>query len=126
MPAIVSDAAVLLPTAQLAPASVTVTTLLVVEAEATVQLVNPVPSTTVGDAGTVKLLLIVTETESVAPRLPLEEVVKPTVHVELALAVVEPGVKETAETEVGVIVIPEAGFVGVASFDVATLNVFAL
>jgi hypothetical protein len=56
IPAIVSVAAALLATAQLAPASVIVTVPLVVDAEA-VQLENPLTSVTVGLAGTTKLEL---------------------------------------------------------------------
>src|SRR5271155_3753955 len=54
IPAMVSDAAVLLPTAHDAPAKVTVTTP-PVELAVAVQLVKPVPKVTVGVAGTVKL-----------------------------------------------------------------------
>ena len=59
-----------------------------------VPVVPPV-KTTVGLAGTVKAGLNVTEMFWPAARAPAPEVVKPTVHVEVALAVAEPGTNVT-------------------------------
>jgi hypothetical protein len=95
MPAIVRVAAVLLPSAQLGPFRVIVTTLLVVEAERTVQLLKPEVRATVGLAGTVKLELNVTVIVLPAPKAPIEDVVKPIVQVDKALGAVEPGANVT-------------------------------
>ena len=124
IPAIVSVAALLDVSAQDAPLKVIVTTPLDADAVA-VQLVNALPRAIVGVAGTVNAEGSVTVMVLPDASAPVDEVVKPTVHVDVAWATVEPGVKETAETEVAVIVIAELGLTAVASCEVATLNPLA-
>jgi hypothetical protein len=58
-------------------------------------------------------------------RAPPAEVVKPTVHVEVAPATDEPGEKVTPESGVAPITTGEAGLAGVVSAEVATLKVLA-
>ena len=111
IPAMVREAAVLLFTAQDAPAKVMVTTPPVALAVA-VQPVNPVPKVTVGVAGTVTFELNVAVMVLPAASLPLGEVVKPMLQVEEALAVWGEPEKETALGAVGVMVTPEAGGIG--------------
>ena len=126
MPATVSVAAVLLARAQVPPllARVIVTTPLL-EVAVAEQWEKPVGSVMVGVAGTVKLLLKVTVMVFPAASCPVDEVVNPTVHVEVALGVVEPGAKVTLLTEVAVMVTADAGLTAVASCEVASLKVLA-
>jgi hypothetical protein len=121
IPAMVREAVVVLPTAHDAPAKVMVTTWFVVVAAA-VQLVNPVPKTMVGVAGTVKAELKVTAMGLFAASLPLADVVKPTLQVETALAVWGEPEKVTAVGVVAVMVIPEPGLAATVSSEVATLK----
>ena len=123
IPAMVREAAVLLFTAQDAPARVMVTTPPVALAVA-VQLVKPVPKVTVGVAGTVKSSGSVAVMVLPAASLPLAEVVKPTVQVEEAWAAVDPGEKVTAVGVVAAAITTlEAGLAAVVSCEVATLKV---
>src|ERR1700733_9624149 len=124
MPAMVSDVVAESATAQVPPElpRVIVTTSLTVEADAE-QCEYPVPRTIVGDAGSLKLVLKPTVIVLPAASAPVEEVWKPTVHVEVALATVEAGAKVTEVTEVGVMVIPDVGLTAVTSCEVATLKV---
>jgi hypothetical protein len=87
--------------------------------------VNPDAYVTVGVAGTVKLELNVTEMVLVAARVPVAEVVKPTLQVEVAPAAVEPGVKVTPVGEVGVITTSLVGW-PMRSVEVATPKVAAV
>ena len=124
-PAIVSEADVLLASAQVPPllARVMVTTapLAVAVAE---QSTNPVGKVMVGVAGTVNAELKVTVMVLPEARAPLEEVVKPTVHVATA-----PAVWGEPENVTGVglaaadIVTPLPGLAAAVSSEVFTLNV---
>ena len=124
IPAMVSEAAVLLFTAHDAPTKVTVTTPLD-ELAVAVQLVKPVPKVTVGVAGTVRPELKVAVMVLPAASAPLAEVVKPTVHVDVAPAVWGEPAKETAVGVVAVMVTPELGLTAVVSALVFTLKVLA-
>ena len=88
-----------------------------------VQPVNPVPKVTVGVAGTVELDGSVAVMVLPRTRLPIAEVVKPTLQVEEALAAADPGENETAVGVAAVMVIPEAGLTALVSSEVATLKV---
>jgi hypothetical protein len=68
------------------PLKVTVTVDPVADAEA-VQLVNPLPKVTLGEAGTVNAGLKATVMVSPAARAPAEPVLSPTVQVAVAAAV---------------------------------------
>lgn len=124
-PFTVSDAAVLAATEHDAPASVTVAVVPEPVAVA-VQLVKPLPSVTVGTAGTVKpagKTIVIVSPELIAP---VELVVKPSVQFALADgACVEP-LKLTELTEVAAAIVTlEAGFAETGSPLVETLNVLA-
>jgi hypothetical protein len=125
-PLSVSDAALLAATEQDAPESVTVAVVPEPVAVA-VQLVKPVPSVTVGAAGTVKpagkTIVIVSPAESA----PVELVVKPSVQFELVDgAWVEP-LKLTEVTGVAAEMTTfDAGFAATGSPLVETLNVLAV
>ena len=123
IPAMVREAAVLLFTAQDAPAKVMVTTPPVALAVA-VQPVNPVPKVTVGVAGTVTFELNVAVMVLPAASLPLGEVVKPMLQVEEALAVWGEPEKETALGAVAAAITTfEPGLTVVTSCEVAALKV---
>ena len=85
---------------------------------------NPDGKVTVGATGMANPALNVTLMVLVAASAPEAEVVKPTVHVEVAPGVVEPGVKVTPVGEVGVITTALAGWPTV-SVDVVTPKVAA-
>ena len=80
---------------------------------------------TVGVAGMVNPAGKVTEIVLPEARAPVEDVLKLSVQLAVAPAFSELPVKETAETEVAVIVIAELGLTAVTSFEVATLNPLA-
>jgi hypothetical protein len=121
----VSDAAVLPPTEHDAPASVTVAVVPEPEAVA-VQLVKPLPSVTVGAAGTVKPAGKTIVIVSPALIAPVELVVKPSVQFALADGACVDPLKLTEPTEVAAaIVMLEAGLAGTGSPLVETLNVLA-
>jgi len=121
----VSDAAVLAATEHEAPASVTVAVVPTPVAVA-VQLVKPLPSVTVGAAGTVKPAGKTIVIVSPALIAPVELVVKPSVQFALADgACVEP-LKLTELTEVAAeMTTLDAGFAGTGSPLVETAKVFA-
>ena len=104
IPASVNDAAVLTGTTHDAPESVMRTLCRVVTAAA-VQLVNPTPSTTVGDAGTTNPLgntTVIVRLPVVVPlRFPTALVVNPAVHVDVAPADCGFPEKATPVTEPG-------------------------
>jgi hypothetical protein len=111
-------------TEQEAPLKVMVTVVPVVEA-LTVQLVNPLPKVTVGEAGTEKAELKTTVMTSPAARAPLAVVLKATVQSAAAPPVWGEPVKATFVTAVAAVITTlEAGFPA-PSFDVATLKVLA-
>lgn len=121
----VSDAAVLAATEHEAPTSVTVAVAPEPVAVA-VQLVKPLPSVTVGAAGTVKPAgkTIVIVSPTLMP--PVELVVKPSVQFALAAGAWDEPLKLTELTDVAAeMTTLDAGFVGIGSPPVATLNVFA-
>jgi hypothetical protein len=122
IPAMVREAVVLLPTAHDAPAKVMVTTPPVVDAVA-VQLVNPVPKTMVGVAGTVKAEGIVTVMVLFAASAPVDEVLKPTLQVETALAAADPGEKVTAVGGVAAKIVTVLGLAATVSCEVDTEKV---
>src|SRR5208282_2696390 len=125
IPAIVSVPAVLLASAQDAPTRVMVATWPEVVSVA-VQLEKPVGRVMAApEVGMMKPEGSVTEMVLPTASLPLDEVVKPTVHVEVALAAADPGVKVTADTEVAVMVTADDGLTAVTSWEVATLNPLA-
>jgi hypothetical protein len=121
----VSEAALLAATEQDAPASVTVAVVPEPVAVA-VQLVNPLPSVTVGAAGTVKPAGKTIVIVSPAARAPVELVVKPSVQFALVDgAWVEP-LKLTEVTEVaGEMTTLDAGPAATGSPLVERLNVLA-
>jgi len=124
-PAIVSEADVLLASAQVPPllARVRVTTapLAVAVAE---QSTNPVGKVMVGVAGTVKAELNVTVTVPPAARAPLEELLKPTVQVATAPAVWGEPEKVTGVGLVATAIITfDEGLAAAVSAEVFTLNV---
>ena len=116
MPAMVSVAAVELVSAHVPPLLASVIVTVPLEAVAVAeQCENPVGRVIVGVAGTVKAEGTVTVIVLPEARAPVEDVVKPTVQVEVALAAVLAGEKVTLEVEVAVILIPELGLTAVAS-----------
>jgi hypothetical protein len=121
IPEMVSVAVAELATEQDAPLKVMVTVAPVADALA-VQLVNPVPRMTDGEAGTVKAELNATVMVSPAARAPAEPVLNPTVQVAVAAAVWGEPVKVTLVTLLAMDT-GEAGLAAAASFDVATLKV---
>ena len=127
MPAIVSVPAVLFARAQVPPefASVIVTTLLVVLAVAE-QFTNPPVKAMVGFVGMVKPALNVAVTVLPVARAPVEELVRPTVQVVVALATwLTPEKVTDVGVGGGVITIADTGNPGVVSTEVATLKVLA-
>jgi len=97
-PAIVNAAAVLTGSAQEAPANVTVT-VVPEPAPTAVHDTKPVPSVTVGDAGTVNVLANATVTVPPAASAPAELDVNPTVQLDRAAADCGDPVNATLETE---------------------------
>jgi hypothetical protein len=90
------------------------------------QLVKPLGSVMVGLAVTVKRGLNVTVMVLPTPRAPVDEVVKPSVHVVLAPAVCKVPVKDTFVGDVtGVIVTPAPGLAAVTSWEVEILKLVA-
>jgi len=125
IPAIVSVPAVLFASAQDAPERVIVA--VVPEAVSVAeQLEKPVGRVTVAPEGTVNAEGNVTVIVLPALSFPLEEVVNPTVQVEVALAAVEPAENVTLVGAVAALITTaEDGLVAVVSFEVATLNPLA-
>ena len=116
IPAMVRVPAVLFASAQVPPelARVIVTTSLVVEAVAE-QCEKPLGRVIVGKVGSLKAVLKPTTIMLPAASFPLEEVVKPTVQVEVEFAVCGLPVKVTEVTEVAVMVTPDVGLTAVTS-----------
>jgi hypothetical protein len=121
----VSEAAVLEAREHDAPASVTVAVVPDPVAVA-VQLVKPLPSVTVGAAGTVKPAGKATVIVSPAAIAPVELVVKPSVQLALAAGACVDPLKLTELTEVAAeMTTADAGFAEIGSPLVETLNVLA-
>ena len=106
---------------------VMVTTELVVVPVVALQPVNPDAKVIAGVAGTVNELLKVTAMVLPATRAPVAEGVKPTVQVDVAVAVATPGTKVTpvGALPTAVITTGEAGWPGAASGVVATPKALA-
>jgi hypothetical protein len=88
-----------------------------------VQLVNPLPKVTVGEAGTVKAELKTTVTALPPAREPVELVVNPTVQVAVLFSVEGEPVKATFVTAVAAATTTSEGLAAAVSAVVFTLNV---
>jgi hypothetical protein len=121
IPAMARVAVVELATEQDTPLKVMVTVVPVAEALA-VQLVNPLPKVTVGEAGTEKAELKTTVMVSPAPNAPAEPVLNPAVQVAVAAAVWGEPAKVTFVSLLAMDT-AEAGLAAAVSIEVFTLNV---